>query len=222
MTRRNSAATSGDARRDRIVKIVVLHQRDEGVTLQRVDEQYRLQAIGHVLGPVHRQLQRFESRTVLLAGQRTARPRRPIPLASPSSGSLSSPGSPYTGAIATPTCVELASVWRVGAEILEALTQARRVEPAPIRQLHHVLVAHQVVGMLGHGGQGRLGGPGPALGRGQVAGAENAVDPELEERPGFGDGPGQRLGIAPGKIAGVAPAGRSATTTSTSCRRSHS
>ena len=77
--------------------------------------------------------------------------------------------------------------------------------------------------MLGHRGQGCFGGPGPSLGRGQVAGVDDAVHPELEERPGLGHGPGQGgSGSLRERSPGSLPLGRSATTTSTSCLRSHS
>ena len=60
---------------------------------------------------------------------------------------------------------------RVGAQVLEALAQLGRVEPAAVGQLHDVLVPHQVVGVLGHRRQCRLGRPGASLGRREVAGA---------------------------------------------------
>ena len=95
----------------------------------------------------------------------------------------------------------------MGAQVLEPFPQARRVEPATVRKLHDVLVADQNVGMLGHRTQGRLGGPGPALGRGQVAPAQNAVHPELQEGSGLCHGPGQRGRVAAGEVARIAPLG---------------
>ncbi len=59
--------------------------------------------------------------------------------------------------------------------------------------------------MLGHRLQGGVGGPGPPLGAGEVGGGEDPVHPELEEWPGLGHCPGQRLGVGAGQLPGVGP-----------------
>ncbi len=77
------------------------------------------------------------------------------------------------------------------------------LQPAPLGHLHHVLVPHQVVGVLGHRGQGGVGRPGPALGGGQVGGSQDPLHPELEEGLGPGHGRPQAVGIGAGQLAGV-------------------
>ncbi len=47
--------------------------------------------------------------------------------------------------------------------LLEPLAHAGGLEPAAVGHLHHVLVAHEVVGVLGHRGQRGVGRLGPAL-----------------------------------------------------------
>ena len=51
-----------------------------------------------------------------------------------------------------------------------------------VGDLHEVLVAHELVGVLGDHRQRGLGGAGPALGRAQVGRGERPLDAEREER----------------------------------------
>ena len=83
-------------------------------------------------------------------------------------------------------------------EVLETLAQERRLEPAALGHLHQVVVANQVVGVLGHRGQRVVGGPGPTLRGGQVGGVEDPLQAELEERLGVLDGCPKGIGVAAG------------------------
>ncbi len=93
------------------------------------------------------------------------------------------------------------------AQVVEALPQPRRVEAAPVRQLHDVLVAHQVVGVLRHRGQCGVRGTGATFRRGEVTRPQHAVDAELQERPRLLDGAGERSGVGARQVPGVAAAG---------------
>ena len=88
-------------------------------------------------------------------------------------------------------------------DLLQPLPQEEWLEAAALGHLHQVLVTDQVVGMLGHCGQGRVGGPGPALGGTQLGRGEDPLHPELEKGLGPDDCGPQPLGIAPGQFAGV-------------------
>jgi len=56
----------------------------------------------------------------------------------------------------------------------------------------------------------------------QLGGVEDPLHPEGQKGPGALDGGAQGLGIGAGQLPGVRPAGRAATATSISSRRSHS
>ena len=92
--------------------------------------------------------------------------------------------------------------------MFQALSELDRVDAAPVGELHDVLIPHQVVGVLGHRRERRIGRPGPAFGRREIARLQHAVHPELEEGPGLLDGPGQGRRVGPGQLARVAAAGQ--------------
>ena len=81
------------------------------------------------------------------------------------------------------------------------------VELAALGDGHHVLVADELAGVLGDGGQRHLGRLAPALGGAQVGGGEDPLDAEPEERHGLLDGLAQGVGVGPGEVGRVA-AGR--------------
>ena len=58
------------------------------------------------------------------------------------------------------------------------------IDRDPVRQLHEVLVTDQIVGVVGDDRHRCLGRGCPALHAGQVGGAQQAFEAELEERSG--------------------------------------
>ena len=141
------------------VHAVVLQERDKRLALHGVDEQHRMDTFNHLFGSMDRQLERLEPRTRSEAPPgRTALPRhrdRGRRRRHPSGYSLGG-GSSCRMAASTGVVNR-----RVRPGVLEALRAACHIEAASVRQLHHVLVTDQVVGVLGHGRQRRLRPPGP-------------------------------------------------------------
>ena len=161
-----------------VVQVVVFEEGDEGLSLERVDKEHGLEATGDVGWSMHRQLEGFESRT------RARRCRRRVETivteircrarARPSGTLWVFRGGCDPSFRAPPGAV-------VPAALRAWCASVTRLQPAAIGELHHVLIADEVVWMFGDG-EGGLGRTGPPFGGGQIAGFENAVDAELEER----------------------------------------
>ena len=81
------------------------------------------------------------------------------------------------------------------------------VDADPFGQLHEVLVAHEVVGVLGDEGHRRLGRRRPALDTGQVGRPEEPLEPELEEGPGALDRRRQPGRVGEADVGRVLPRG---------------
>ncbi len=123
-----------------------------------------------VLGSVHGQAQRLESRTGRVGppgfgprlGRRTGVGARGRRSRSVRAGSRCPP--PACGAGPLRHAAPAHGPQGVG------------LETTAVGHHHQVLVAHQLVGMLGHHGQSRLGRLGPALGGAQVGRTQDPVD----------------------------------------------
>ena len=228
VTRRKSPATSGDAEamaswRSSWCTSALNASRCSGSTKSTA-----LQAVGHLFGTMHRQFQRLEPgagpasrgrRDVATASSHSLAVRRRDPCTLPRIV-RADPAVRRIVNGSRPRGVRLGR-W-MGAQMLEPLPQAGGIESATVRELHDVLVTDKIVGMLGHRAQGGLGGPGPALGRGQVARPRMRSTRNCRNGRASATARARAAGSLRARSPGSLPLGRSATTTSTSCLRSHS
>src|SRR5207245_9269676 len=90
---------------------------------------------------------------------------------------------------------------------LQTFSQAGGVDRGPLLDLHDVLVAHELVGVLAYHRESGLGGAGPPLGRAERTRRQRPLAPEGEEGAGAVHGGAQARRKGAGRLGGVGAAG---------------
>ncbi len=146
---------------DGFMDAVVLFERHKRLPLHGVDKQHGMDTVNDLIGSMDRQLESLESRTRSEGHDRRSHPpvvgttgvERVIVWVIPE-GWFVAPGLAFSTAVVD-------GLW-MGPGVVQSFAQLGHVDTTPVRQLHHVLVTDQVVGVLGHRGQRAVRPPGPA------------------------------------------------------------
>src|SRR5271155_234361 len=93
---------------------------------------------------------------------------------------------------------------RVRTRHLQPAANPVRLEAAPICDLHHILIAHEVIGVLRYRRQSAVRSSRSSLGSREISLLQDPIKPELEEGPRGSNRRSQRLWVLQGKLSGIA------------------